>query len=159
MGRSAHLEASGRAELHGDWAAVATAEEALVALAESPQERVHHLVKLAAVQSKQLADLDAAVALYHDVLALEPAHPHALDALEELHTYREEWVELIDILERRIAAAKSDGRRVQWLLTIAELTERLGDVEGALEVYRRVLAIDPKHAQARDAVKLLDELR
>lgn len=157
--RAELLAASRRAELHGNWQKLAEAERELASTATSAEEQLPHLLKLGAVCAKQLCDLDTAIEAYRCVLQLDPNHTRALDALRQLYALREEWPELIDILESQIARSRNAERSVPLLLEVAEVyADVLCDIDEAIATYERVRAIDPRNEAARSALARLREL-
>jgi tetratricopeptide (TPR) repeat protein len=86
-----------------------------------------------------------------------PSGP-ALDALESLFRAAERWDDLAETYSRHLEIAESDGVRLELLAKLGDL-ERLqrNDVPAAIEVYRRALAVDPKHAPSRAALETLLE--
>jgi golgin subfamily B member 1 len=113
-------------------------------------------VALARLYGEELDQLSDAVAEYEAVLALDATNAAATRALVDLLARQERWPELATALER---AAKLEGDRERALELRRELADvrasRLGDPAGALAAYEAILAEDPEHLEARDAVEKL----
>lgn len=85
-------------------------------------------------------------------------HAEALVALERLHRAAERWEPLADVLGD-LAAREADPReRVNLLFRLGRLAEeRLSSSERAIEAYRRLLEVDPRHLPALRAIEPLHE--
>ncbi len=82
----------------------------------------------------------------------------SLEALEALFEAAERWDDLADTYQRHLDIAESDAVRLSLLGKLGDLERlRRGDVPAALEVYRRALAVDPRHAESRAALQSLLE--
>ena len=80
----------------------------------------------------------------------------AFEALEALYRSAERWDDLAETFTRHLDVATSDTERLALLAELGDLErKRRSDVTAALDVYRRALAIDARHAPSRSA---LDEL-
>lgn len=112
--------------------------------------------ELADVYEKKLDEQDAAVKHLRAVLAIDAKHADALKALQRLHRAREEWAELVPVIERLAglegdAAARSELDREAALLS----EQRLQDLERAATNWRQIAARDVLH---REAAAALDRL-
>ena len=145
-------EALGALErLHGQAGRSAEVLEVLrrqLAVAEEPAAKTALLLRMASLQDGALQDPVGALATLRRLLELKPDDAEALERMDALCTRAERWPEVADVLARRSALA--DGH------TALELKARLGEVRelrlldkfGALELYREVLAAEPRHAVA-----------
>ncbi len=108
-----------------------------------------------------LCDGDAALQatcndLHRRLVELRPDELPSLRAMITLHRDAEQWWDLRDRLGRLVEHASADDARVAALLEIAELSdERLGDAAAAISACRRVLALEPGHAGARERLEQL----
>jgi tetratricopeptide (TPR) repeat protein len=117
-------------------------------LAESIADRKDLLVRVAHVQEDKLADIDAAVATWREVLAEDPEETRALDALERIFTLRERPRDLVEVLRRRVELAADGHERRLLLRRIAELCERsLGAPAEAIFAHLEVLEHVPDDRQ------------
>jgi tetratricopeptide (TPR) repeat protein len=115
--------------------------------AGEPSTKIAHLFKIAAIFEDALGEHDQAAHTYRRVLELDAAHLGALHALERTLERAGRHAELVQALEREAALHKESARVVDLLLRAAEVLDtRLGDRDGAIARYRRVLSLDPKHA-------------
>ncbi len=81
------------------------------------------LTRVAALEEHQLADRDAAIATWRDILADQPTDAGSLDALERLYQSAEKWRDLIEILRRKLEAATASTEARDLLARIAEIYE------------------------------------
>ncbi|HWZ92099.1 MAG TPA: hypothetical protein VNW92_24720, partial [Polyangiaceae bacterium] len=107
---------------------------------------------------KKLEAVPEAIEAYQALTAEFGPRGESLRALEALFASASRWEELSDTLERHLEIADSDSERLDLLAKLGDLKrEHLNDVPSALEVYRRALGIDARHAPSRAALeRLLD---
>ncbi|MEW5738109.1 MAG: tetratricopeptide repeat protein [Myxococcota bacterium] len=112
--------------------------------------------ELADVYEKKLAQQERAVKHLHAVLQLDAKQTDALKALQRLHRAREEWHELVPIIERLATLAADPAARSELDREAALLSEqRLQDLERAALNWRQIAARDVLH---REAAAALDRL-
>ena len=92
------------------------------------------------------------------ILSVHPADAHVHRELERIYRQEEQWHELVHLYERQIAVATAADERAELTFRMAEIWDRLGDVEKAVQSYRAVVAIVPDHADALSALARLSEL-
>ncbi|HEY4103998.1 MAG TPA: tetratricopeptide repeat protein, partial [Polyangiaceae bacterium] len=107
---------------------------------------------------KKLEAVPEAIDAYQALTSEFGPRGESLRALEALFASASRWDELSETLERHLDIAENDRERLELLAQLGDLKrEHLSDVPGALEVYRRALGIDAKHAPSRAALeRLLD---
>ncbi len=131
-------------------AAGSGAQRELVALyaelAEGAADEVlarDYWMRIAGIDDR-LGDVDEAAAAFYKVLALDPADPEALAALENLFTRTQRWKDLIGVVERRVESTDDAQVKEGLYATMAQICdERLGRPEDAIAAYRKVLELDP----------------
>ncbi len=99
--------------------------------------------------------MDPEVAQRHldKAIALDPESLGALKALGRLHEKRGNWGQAVEMLLRAEAASGSRSERITLLWEVAQLVDqRLEDPTRALELYERVLKLDPDHVEAGQRV-------
>ncbi|HEY1955683.1 MAG TPA: tetratricopeptide repeat protein [Polyangiaceae bacterium] len=103
----------------------------------------------------RLNDSKRARDIYGAVLAEDPAHARAGDALARIAEREGDWKTLVTLLDRR-AEARRGAERAEVLARMAEVYEdRLENLPDATRHYEAVLAIDPNHL---GALKGLDRI-
>jgi len=107
---------------------------------------------------KKLEAVPEAIEAYQSLIAEFGPSGASLSALEALFGNASHWDELSATLERHLDVAESDTERLELFAKLGDLKrEHLSDVSGALEVYRRALALDTRHAPSRVALERLLE--
>jgi len=162
------LRALGRLyEAEGAWQELSDALAVLAPLT-APEERVALTLQLAQLYEVTLASPEQAFARYEEALALSPAHPLAVEALERLLAldafkgraarllapiYEEAGDQTRQIVALQAIAETCEGAEEAggYLHRVAELYVALGGVSEAFETYAYALAQRPAddHASAR----------
>jgi tetratricopeptide (TPR) repeat protein len=143
-----HLPAlRGLGRLHasaGRWEAVASLFRVQAEATGDPVQAAELLLRAAEVFERQLGQPEAAITVYRDVLALQPAHVPALQALSRLHRARGEHEALAEVLSAMAATREAPAERAAAQAELGELCEeRLRDRARALEAYEAALHADP----------------
>ena len=143
----------------------------------SPDEQVGLTQRLGSLYEKKLGEPGNAVDQYEQVLAVEPNHKHAREALERLLEVREQrqrcarilepiyeergdWPELVEVLEVQLEEVLDPGSKVALLTRIADLQEnRLHDPAQAFASVARALLADPADAMVREDLARLARMR
>jgi tetratricopeptide (TPR) repeat protein len=97
-----------------------------------------------------------AIDAFNRALDLNANNYDAMDALERLHAANGEWVEQVQIFERRADALEAPEAKIATLTTIAQTwAEKQDDADRGTSAYQRILAIDPTHVLAFDQLEKL----
>lgn len=112
-----------------------------------PKQRAMRLFKIAEIQESRLEKIDDAVATLRRVLDVAPGYLPALQALTRLYETEGRWEDLVALHESELEAVGEDREQSLFLLEkIARLLEeRLGDRDGSIGAYERILALVPDH--------------
>jgi tetratricopeptide (TPR) repeat protein len=111
------------------------------------------LVRLGEVQEGRLGDATAAQETYEQVLARDPDHRGALEAVARMSERRAEWERAVAVLAKLVDLSK-DAAGVSFALRLAEAREKMGDTEGAEEALQRGLRLEPGNAGLRSMLRL-----
>src|SRR5258706_8108522 len=99
--------------------------------------------RMARICSDALNEEDKAIELLSRVLDIRGEEPQALAALADLTTRREKWEELVEIVERQIAVAKSDEDQIVLYKHLGRIWEdKLGRERNALDAWLAADRID-----------------
>ena len=113
------------------WPELVQVLESRAAATTNPAAARDHRAKAADVVLRRLSDQDRAVTMFEAILADDPAHPTALDALATLHRQREEW------------GARRDGIRMSGALScIAHLAGLDQEEAGSAGTHRNLVFPD-----------------
>ncbi|MBX3259158.1 MAG: hypothetical protein KF782_05660 [Labilithrix sp.] len=129
-------------------------------VAPTEAERIDALLELAELQETKFLKREAAAELLERVLEIEPSHPAALKGLERCYHALRDWPKLARILGVRSEHTFDKKAKVELLELAAEVHEsKLGDPASAVEVYRNLLVVEPKHRRALgDLARLYEKL-
>jgi tetratricopeptide (TPR) repeat protein len=87
------------------------------------------------------------------ILEAQPEDGDALEMLAGIFTREKQYAELVEVLDRRVALAKTPAERDSLAYRAAHETEKeLLDVSGAIERYRHILDLNPAHAESLSAL-------
>lgn len=118
------------------------------------QERTRLAVRIGEVWEHQLYDIDEAIKAYQAVLDLDEMEDRALSALERLFEGRQQWKELIEILELRGRVHADE--ETNYKLRAGEVWQKnLGQPDKAIEVYEDVLNFEPGNQAALSHLEAL----
>ena len=142
-------------------------------LTADPEESVGYQYRVAALYEKRLADVERAVELYRELLAIQPDHGSTLEALERLqhsqgaplaasavleqmYEAAGESEKLVGALEVQVKHAADAYAGVELLQRIAMIQEEsLGNVEAAFETFSRAVALDSQNADVLESFERL----
>ncbi len=134
------------------WHELAVVYERVLEAHSGADVRRTTLLHLARVQESALIDQEAAIASYLQALEIDPRDADALEALDRLYTELNRPEELVDVLRRRIEVTLDGDEITNMQLRRGQvLAESLGDTEGALECYQKVLENDTRNRTALEA--------
>lgn len=128
----------------------------VAALGLAPSERIPRLRELMSTLRAR-GDVESAARWAHEILAVDAADPEALTTIEDACRHSGDYAPMRDALlaASRVAGLSAEGRK-QRLKDVASICElRLGDLDGAIDAWRAVVALDPADREARAAQKRL----
>ncbi len=112
-------------------------------------ERLTLMTEMAQLAAERLGRGDDAAKLYREILAADPGNAQVLDALERHAERAKDWPTLAEALERRVDALSDPGARLAVLQKLGTVyAEHVGDHQGAVRAWRRVLELQPGHQRA-----------
>ncbi|HEY8038469.1 MAG TPA: tetratricopeptide repeat protein [Polyangiaceae bacterium] len=111
------------------------------------------LVRLGEVQEGRLGDVTAAQDTYEQVLARDPQHLGALEAVARMSEKRADWERASSALAKLVELS-TDASGVAWALRLAEAREKLGDAGGAEDALQRGLKLEPANAGLRAMLRV-----
>jgi golgin subfamily B member 1 len=131
------------------WGKLFETYEKLVDVAADDAELADIYARMARLASDALArdqptQEDRAIELWSRVLDIRGEEPAALQALSELCQRRERWEELVEIIERQVAVAQTDGDQIRLYKELGRVWEdKLGRERNALDAWLAADRIDP----------------
>ncbi len=119
---------------------------------DAQREDIHE--RIATIAEEMIGNNAEAIAAWKDVLADNPSSMRALRALDRLYATESMDTELADNLQRQLELSGDPDDVVILLSRLGLLREqRLGDLAAAVETYRRLLEIEPDHAETIAALE------
>ncbi len=95
---------------------------------QDQEERVRELLEVTELWKKEVNDYDQATPAFEQILAIEPAHQEAFEALERLHTAAGRWETLVELYLNRLETREVVQEKNELLRRIARVfEERLDD--------------------------------
>ncbi|HEX5661769.1 MAG TPA: hypothetical protein VFX59_31475, partial [Polyangiales bacterium] len=142
--------------VRGRWQELLSVLRRKAELTTDPSIKEQLLVQMADVHREKLGEAAEAIARYREILEIDPASGRALAALDQLYESQSMWTELADNVQRQLDLAEDPTQQTAYQLRLASLREtRMGAVEGAIEIYREVLANEPDNTFALQALERL----
>ncbi len=98
---------------------------------------------------EKLGDAEVAQRHLDRAIALDAEHYVALKGLAQVHASRGNWTQAVEQMLRAEGASGNRIERVELLWTAAQMVDlKLADPNRALELYERVIKLDPDHVDA-----------
>ncbi|NVB83755.1 MAG: tetratricopeptide repeat protein [Kofleriaceae bacterium] len=138
----------------GQWRETATRIDAIVHAADAGERdndvQVGLLVFLGKILRDRLGQNDDAITTYRAALQLEPDSLDALDPLVEILRQRGEWSPLADVLRARGRIVQELPEKRAAFAEVAQISERGGDRDGAIEAWREIADADETDRDSLD---------
>jgi len=130
--------------------------EVQVRRADDANRKVELLHGVAQLHEDAAGDANAAFDTYARALAADPANEATQEALDRLARVTNRFPDLARVFED-LASHQSDAELGSRLYTFAArvVESDVGDVERAIELYRKVLSIDPTNLGAAESLQTL----
>ncbi|MCC7383708.1 MAG: tetratricopeptide repeat protein [Deltaproteobacteria bacterium] len=143
----------------GRWGAVADVLEKRIELAADNDEQSYDLLqRLGVVWEERLGEPEEALRIFRKARVLKPREARTLRALARLVPAEEAPEELLAVLQSLAERTNDAQELAQILPRMAELhAEHFGQKPEAIEVWKRVLELDPTSAQALGQLEKLYE--
>src|SRR5207302_3367537 len=112
--------------------------------------------KVASIFELEIKDNAKAIAAYQDILKDSPDELQAYRALDRIYLATQQWNELSPVIQRELKLVPPGDAAaiVELKFRLGQLREQhLGDVKGAIDMYRDILDLDATHGGARAALE------
>jgi len=131
-----------------DWARLVDVVLRLADFVEDPKQRAKYMHTAAIVSSRQLGEVDQALAFYERALEFDPGLVKALDEAIELRKTKGDHLGVERLLNARLERAKTATDRATIVKTLDELgalyQRSLGEPEMAIDALEAAQAFDPE---------------
>ncbi|MDX2051207.1 MAG: tetratricopeptide repeat protein [Polyangiaceae bacterium] len=136
-----------------EWASLVEVLERRRQLADNSAEGKGLLGRIAAIYRDHLRSVPEAIESYRRLNEQFGASVEVLTALEALFEQAARWEDLSEALEQHLGLVETNDERLSLLGRLGAVKhQHLHDAEGAIETYRRALAIDATHAPSQRAL-------
>ncbi|HJL19199.1 MAG TPA: tetratricopeptide repeat protein [Sandaracinaceae bacterium LLY-WYZ-13_1] len=117
-------------------------------------DRLFEAVEIAQLATKRLRKPDICIELWQDVLTEDEENPEALEALSQLYERSRDWEPLAKVLDKRVDQIDDEKELKQALQKLGMIyADKLGDDEGAVGAFQRLLMLDPDDRRAQEQLK------
>src|SRR5262249_26673486 len=141
------------------WEPACAVYEKHAALTGDATRRIDLLLARARTLAEQIGSPERATKAYEQILALQPSHAGALEALAQLREMSGDAHAALSAIEALASkAATSEAKAEQWMRA-ARLLESRGDKDGAIERYKLALDANPRDSAASVALRKSYALR
>jgi len=125
-------------------------ECSLLPLSDQPSRRV----QIALLATERLRKPEICIDLWRDVLEVDAEHGEAITALVGLYERARDFASLADVLERKTRQTTDKTEQLALLQKLGLIyADKLNSEEGAIEAFKRVLALDPEDRRAQEQLK------
>ncbi|MDP9152239.1 MAG: protein kinase [Myxococcota bacterium] len=137
----------------GEWEQLERLYDRHAAMVTDEARRVDLMMQRARVLAENIGSPDRATRVYEDVLAIQPSHSGALEALARLRELAGDANAALAAIEALAAQAPTPEARAELCVRAARLLEGHGDRDGAIERYKLALEASPRDAAAGAALR------
>lgn len=135
------------------WEPVCALYEKHAAATADPARRIDLLLARARTLAEQIGSPDRATKTYEQILAIQPAHAGALEAIAQLREMSGDAHAALSAIEAlAMKAATPEAKAEQWMRA-ARLLETRGDKDSAIERYKMALDANPRDPAASSALR------
>ncbi len=127
-------------------------------IVDEPQDKKLALFQAASIEEDVLAQPEAAIAVYRKVLEIDEDDVRALDALVKQYLSLSRWQDLLAVFNKKADLVGDPDEKKRIYYEMGAVHEReLGDVPAAIEIYQKVLELDPDDLQGLSRLDVLYE--
>lgn len=144
------------ASVTGKWGDLLTDYTTIVREIPDKKAAADLWVKIGRWYAEHLGHIDYAIASEQQALQIDPNHKEALGQLADCYRKRQQWPELVQVLEHHSNIEDDPAKKAELLLDLAQrYEEQIGDVARAIGAYRRALQADAANMDALNALERL----
>ncbi len=135
------------------WSELYGVYEKLIDVADGDEELANVYARMARISADALQDDDAAADMWSRVLDIRGENPQALQALAEIHGRREQWDELVEVIERQVAVTDSTQGQIGLYKRLGRVwEEKLSRERNALDAWMAADSLDPNDLETLGAL-------
>jgi tetratricopeptide (TPR) repeat protein len=138
------------------WADLIELYDRRLAALTDPTARVDALLSIGELREDRLEQLEGAAEAYRGVLEIDRTNADALKGLERIYARRDQFKDLLKVLDVQLQAAVTPRQQVALLERMAGLhEEEFMDTDAAIAAFERILDTDADHPGALSALNRL----
>jgi tetratricopeptide (TPR) repeat protein len=118
-----------------------------------PSQQVPLLLQRARVLAEHVGDLPEAIVVYGQISAISPERIEALEAIADLHEALGNMDEAIVAVQRVAESVPDKEAKIRYYMRAARLLEGQGATDESLQWYKQVVALEPTHVKATQALR------
>jgi len=143
-----------------NWKGLAQVFERMLDVSQHVADKILYCNRLGLLYKEALGDKQTALDYYRRAFEMDPSDDETFEICVQLMLDTEDYNGAVDFLEMRAAQTEDRATKVSFLNRVAEIQEyRIGDINGAISVYERILDIEPSHLPAySNLVRLLKQM-
>ncbi len=140
-------------EKRRDWESLVRVRQRAAALMDEV-DRLFEYVEIAQLATQRLRKPDICIELWQAVLEQDEENPEALAALSQLYERARDWEPLARVLDLHVAQISDESELKAALQKLGMIyADKIGNDEGAVNAFRRLLALDPDDRRAQEQLK------
>lgn len=130
------------------WAELVSVLETSIDLLPPTSDQTDLIYRLGEVLAEHLDDRDRAQQCFEKVIGRLTYHRESFEWLETIHTEREDWTDLLELLDRWRSQETDEAVLNRLLASLGYVHHQLGNDEQAIESLRQLLTLDPDNQEA-----------
>ena len=140
------------------WADLVTVLRAKHDATDDVEARLGILMEIGTILVEKYAKTAEAVAVYEEILAVQPSHREALAKIKDIYDKRRDYERLVEVMRRELDLQGDPKARFAGLVELAKMAnERVRKVETLIALWEEVLAGDEANFEAIDNLEKLYE--
>jgi tetratricopeptide (TPR) repeat protein len=141
-------------EKRREWEKLVAVQRQLADTEADPAARAAKYKEIADNATKKIRRPSISLELWEQVLAIQPGDVDALRALVGLYESEKHWDKMVEAVAALVDRVSDAAERVDLLQKSGVvLQDRLGDREGCVAVWQKLIAIEPEHRRAGESLK------
>ncbi|HBQ13033.1 MAG TPA: hypothetical protein DEF51_18480, partial [Myxococcales bacterium] len=140
-------------EKRRDWESLVRIRQRAAKLMDEA-DRLFEYVEIAQLATQRLRKPDICIELWQSVLEEDPDNHEALESLSQLYERARDWEPLAKVLDKRVEQIADENELKQALQKLGMIyADKIGDDEGAVRAFQRLLTLDPDDRRAQEQLK------
>ena len=140
-------------EKRRDWESLVKIRQRAAQLMDEA-DRLFEYIEIAQLATQRLRKPDICIVLWEKVLEEDPDSHEALEALAQLYERARQWEPLARVLDKRVEQIDDEKELKQSLQKLGMIyADKIGDDEGAVGAFRKLLMLDPDDRRAQEQLK------